>query len=45
MNEIKKEKQKRTFARFMYQIFVHNIGYKIFAIVMGVLLWSLTVGL
>lgn len=39
------DKKRTGFGGFLYGIFVHNIGYKIFAIAFGALIWLLTVGL
>lgn len=46
--EEKENKQVRSetaFSRVMKAIFVHNIGYKVFAICFGALIWLLTVAL
>ena len=39
------EKSKGGIKRFFKAVFVSNIGYKIFAILFGGLLWVLAVGL
>lgn len=43
--ENKQEKKKGAFGRFMKAVFVNNIGYKIFAIIFGALVWAMFVGL
>ncbi len=41
----KKEKTKGGVKRFFKAVFVSNIGYKIFAVLFGGLLWVLAIGL
>lgn len=41
----KKTKKPSGFKRVMKAIFVHNIGYKIFAVVFAAVLWALSTGL
>ncbi len=43
MENNKKEKERKGFSRFLYNVFVHNFGYKAFAIIFGAIIWTLTV--
>ncbi len=39
------EKKQNGFIRFLKAVFVNNFTYKLFAVLFGVLLWLLSVGL
>lgn len=39
------ERKDNAFVRAMKAIFVHNIGYKVFAVLFGALIWLLAVAL
>ena len=43
--EEKQKIERKGFKKFLYNVFVHNFGYKVFAIICGAVIWALTVGL
>lgn len=44
-DEKKQEKKPNKFAAAMRAVFVHNIGWKVLAIVSAAVLWALSAGL
>ena len=45
MDENNEKKEQSGFGKFVRAVFVHNIGYKLLAVGLGLLVWLLTVGL
>jgi hypothetical protein len=43
--KIRQEKKQNGFVRILKILFVNNFTYKLFAVLFGVLLWLLSVGL
>lgn len=45
MDENNEKKEQSGFEKFIRAVFVHNIGYKLLAIGLGLVVWLITVGL
>lgn len=44
-NEIEEKKSENKFVAFLKRVFVHNIGWKLLALVASGLIWMLSAGL
>lgn len=45
MEENHEKKEHSGFVKFVYNVFGHNIGYKLLAVGLGLVVWLITVGL
>ena len=43
-NNEKEQKKQNGFVRFLKRIFVHNIGWKLLALVSAIAIWVLAIG-